>query len=321
MLKEYQSIYELMKLDKSEFIKMSDLSKNIIHTFEQIANNEEILTNFFNYVKQDNTSIQKANLKSNIVTRIKWLSKYYSIRSEHLKISKYQVKKIFKYTKNIVALIVARQSVDKGYTHKQDFAVQNGIRYAEQNNLVYDILRTTATGLTFASKLRSICENNTQIKHLFLESADRLSRNILDCALFLDYCSKNRISIYINGQLMNRGQNRLLLFTSIIFADKQLTDNQTTFNNISYNLVKFELGLLEHSCLNDEEKKLFDKMQNVTTRDFLIKTMQLSEKYVNNYESGEIKKNGTRKANNESHYNKAKEIIELVKNSDYYNYN
>ena len=318
MLELFSILLRLLTLQKLDFLRADELDKNIKNLIVDLVNDKIKMQEFYNFALLKNPTFQKANLKSNLKTRINWINKHTEFKTNILDKKAYQIKKVYQFSKNIVALVVARQSVDKGYSDKQDLAVSNGIRYAKQNNMKYEIFRTTHSGLTFASLIKEICRTNPNIHHIFLESADRLSRNMLDCALFLDYCAKNRISIYINGQVMNRGQNRMLLFTSIVFADKQLTDNQTLFNNVSYNLVKFELGLISYDCLNDKEIQLFDKMQNVTVRDFLIKTMNLSIKYIDNYENKTTKKNGVRFANNEDHYKKALEIVEMVKQSEYY---
>jgi hypothetical protein len=208
------------------------------------------------------------------------------------------------------ALAFMRESVDKGYKLKQKIAQVSNENLAKSFGFNPFSVKMTISG--YKSPLLAILENNEHIKAVFVESVDRLSRNLSLTLDLLDYCSLHKVEIYVGSSLMNRGVGRVTLLLLAVFAEFELTAKQTSYSLDLMNVIKFELDLIKFNELTDSEIKLFNNLQFVEKAQVFEKALNLSEKYINRYESRKTDKNGRLLANNTQLYENAQLIIKLL---------
>jgi hypothetical protein len=295
MLSRLNELSRYLNYSKLEFLS-SDFADNSqrLETLNLVLSDNNLLTDLYKIMLVDNPKVQKNNIKSKCKTFVKSLSDTQILEAQPLRdISK----------------------EDKGFTDKQDLAEKTQLEHAKRLNLTPYIYRVTQSGFDIALYCIQFLKDNKHVKFVLVESVDRLSRNVENLVLLLRllrYCMINQITILVNGQIANRGQNRLLTLMLGVFADYEITQKQTAFSHQSLNVVKFELGLKPFSDLSDKEITLLTKMQNVTQDDYLAKIFQKASKYIYNYEKEIVNDNGKRKANNVKLYNNALEVVNLI---------
>lgn len=180
------------------------------------------------------------------------------------------------------AVGMLRQSVDKGYELKQGLAGESIENTAER--MGYDCYMTPVLTVSgWFSPVLELLKNNTHIKAVFVESVDRLARNINLTVNLVDYCMKNKIKIYAGSQVMNRGISKVTLHVMAIFAEFELVAKQTQFSSKLPNVIKFELNMMDYDDLNDEEKKLANILQYVEQPEVFRKAIEVSHKYIERY--------------------------------------
>jgi hypothetical protein len=109
------------------------------------------------------------------------------------------------------------------------------LEHAKRLNLTPYIYRVTQSGFDIALYCIQFLKDNKHVKFVLVESVDRLSRNVENLVLLLRYCMINQITILVNGQIANRGQNRLLTLMLGVFADYEITQKQTAFSHYTIN--------------------------------------------------------------------------------------
>jgi len=311
MLSRLNELSRYLNYSKLEFLS-SDFADNSerLETLNLVLSDNNLLTDLYKIMLVDNPKVQKNNIKSKCKTFVKSLSDTQILEAQPLRDISKELNIIVNYEINAIAII--RQSVDKGFTDKQDLAEKMQLEHAKRLNLTPYIYRVTQSGFDIALYCIQFLKDNKHVKFVLVESVDRLSRNVENLVLLLRYCMINQITILVNGQIANRGQNRLLTLMLGVFADYEITQKQTAFSHQSLNVVKFELGLKPFSDLSDKEITLLTKMQNVTQDDYLAKIFQKASKYIYNYEKEIVNDNGKRKANNVKLYNNALEVVNLI---------
>jgi hypothetical protein len=308
-----EQLKETFRLSKSLFpakIKELDL---IVEYYEFLCNpiNAQVIRS---EVYENSMSI--TNVRSRIQTKKNLLVSFVSSDIAESIHSKYkaQITSKFLVPLGYDAIAFQRQSVNKGYTLKQGLATKSNMEMGK--NLQFNPFEISITISGYKSPLLAILEQNKHVKAVFVESVDRLARNLGLTIDLLDYCALHKISIYVGSNLMNRGIGRATLLLLAVFAEFELTSKQTSYSSDLLNVIKFEKGLIEFDALNDGEIKLFNNLQFVEQSSVFEKSAELSYKYIQNYENKTLTKNGKRKANNPLLYANAKEIMKIVANEE-----
>ena len=229
--------------------------------------------------------------------------------SEH-SIHKFDIESSVDISKEYNAIAFQRESVNKGYTLKQGLAQKSNENMAK--SLGYNPFSVKLTVSGYTSPLQAIIERNTQLEAIFVESVDRLSRNLSLTIDLLDYCSLHKIKIFVGSSLMNRGIGRVTLLLLAVFAEFELTAKQVTYSGSLLNVIKFELNQIEFIELSEKEKKLFYNLQFVEIDQVFEKALKLATKYTFEYENKVKNVRGKLKANNPELYSNAQQIIKLL---------
>ena len=299
---------DLIPLKKKSFLgAIIDKEQEILDLiFDQ---KDEIIKNV-KTLKGDNFHHSQLNNKLDNI--VKWICDKVDINSSHEK-----------YRQNIVsgltipvkynALAFMRESVDKGFQLKQSLASKSNEDLAKSLGFLPYSIKLTISG--YKSPLLAILEKNPQIKAVFVESVDRLSRNLALTIDLLDYCSINGIQIYVGSSVMNRGVGRATLLLLSVFAEFELTSKQTSYSKELLNVIKLELKIIKPVDMTDSELKLFNNLQFIEQESVFKKALALSSKYKYHYENETMIKTKLgfrRKANNIDLYNNSNEIIKLL---------
>jgi hypothetical protein len=287
----------------------------------------DLITEYYDYLSNPvnaqvirsevyNNSMSITNVRSRIQTKKNLLLAFLSTDLAESIHSKYKANIVSKFLIPLGynAIAFQRQSVDKGYTLKQGLAAKSNEEMGKTLGFIPFSISITISG--YKSPLLAILEQNTHVKAVFVESVDRLARNLGLTIDLLDYCALHKISIYVGSNLMNRGIGRATLLLLAVFAEFELTSKQTSYSSDLLNVIKFEKDLIDYSALSDSEIKLFNNLQFVEISSVYSKSAELAYKYINNYETEALTSNGKRKANNLELYSNAKEIMKIIANED-----
>jgi len=261
-------------------------------------------------------SMSITNVRSRITTKKNLLLAFLTTDITDSVHSKYkaQITSKFLVPLGYNAIAFQRQSVDKGYTLKQGLAAKSNLEMGKTLGFSPKEISITISG--YKSPLLAILEQNTHVKAVFVESVDRLARNLGLTIDLLDYCALHKISIYVGSNLMNRGIGRATLLLLAVFAEFELTSKQTSYSSDLLNVIKFEKDLIGFDALSDSEIKLFNNLQFVEISSVYSKSAELAHKYIQNYENETLTNNGRRKANNLELYSNAKEIMNIIATED-----
>ena len=308
-----EQLKQTFRLSKSLFAS-SIKELDIINEYYEFLCNPENAQIVRSEVYEYSMSI--TNVRSRIQTKKNLLLAFVSEDLAESIHSKYQMKIVSKYSIPLIynALAFQRQSVDKGYTLKQGLAAKSNMEMGK--TLGFHPFDVSITISGYKSPLLAILEQNTHIKAVFVESVDRLARNLGLTIDLLDYCALHKISIYVGSNLMNRGIGRATLLLLAVFAEFELTSKQTSYSADLLNVIKFEKDLIPFSALSDSEIKLFNNLQFVEVSSVYSKSAELAYKYIQNYENKTLTSNGRRKANNLELYSNAKSIMKIVADED-----
>lgn len=305
-------LIETFKLTKTKFkarVQELDLCKEYYIFLSEPQNSYLIKSIVYN----DTLSI--TNVNSRISARISNLSSVISteLKEATHKKHKAEIKNNTLIPLEFDALAFMRESVNKGFELKQNIAQQSNEHFASQLGYNPFSIKLTVSG--YKSPLLAILQKNEQIKAVFVESVDRLSRNLGLTIDLLDFCSLNKVKIYVGTSIMNRGVGRVTLLLLSCFAEFELTAKQTSYSNDLYNVARFELDLIAFDELSESEIKLFNNLQFVERDHVFEKMVALSVKYKNAYENKKTDKRGRRLANNVELYDQSLKIIHLLTNA------
>lgn len=300
-------IQSTFRMSKSTFITaIQGLKMQYYEYLMNTDNHQEVREMVYN----NDRSI--TNVKTSIRSKIKYIEN--TLTNEVIKAThkKYRANIISnkKIPKDKTALAFQRASVNKGFKLKQGLAAKSNEAMAIAQGYKPHSIKLVISG--YNSPLLAILQLNTHIKAVFVESVDRLSRNMALTIDLLDYCSLHDIQIYVGSSIMNRGIGRCTLLLLAVFAEFELTAKQTSFSEDLLNVIKFELKVIEFGTLSDSEKKLFNNLQFVEKSSVYEKAIALSEKYTFEYDHKVLNKAGKRKANNIKLYDNAKKILSLL---------
>lgn len=302
---------------------LKDTFRLTISKFKARIQEMELCNDYYTYLCDDQNeyNIQKivydsnisiTNVRSRIKARINALSSNISQELKKATHLKYKITIVNKTTipEEFNALAFMRESVNKGYDLKQKVAQHSNETFARLMGFNPYSIKLTVSG--YKSPLLAILQKNAQINAVFVESVDRLSRNLALTIDLLDYCSINKIKIYVGTSIMNRGVGRVTLLLLSCFAEFELTAKQTSYSNDLLNVAKFELDLIAFDQLSDSEIKLFNNLQFVERDHVFEKMVALSIKYVTDYDTKRTDRRDRRIANSEHLYNQAHEILHLL---------
>ena len=299
MLNQINEIIAHLKHSKTEFLT-SDFVRNIdnINYVSEVLQSSELLKSLYLEARKSIPKIQKNNMKLKLQNFINWTADNTILDNDITNID-YNLSGLNLVLDSCIdTLIIVRQSVNKGYTDKQDTAEHTNLKYAEERGFKPYVHRVTKSGFHIVKDTLQILTDNPNIKYIMAESIDRLARNSYDLHQLLDFAMKNRIEIYNNNQLANRGSSLLLTQVLGVFAEFELKSKITSFSKDVLNVVKFELGHLQYNDLTASEQTFLKKMQHVDKDFFLTKAYLNAKKYNKNYITEALSEDNKRLANN-----------------------
>ena len=314
----YEQYFEFQGLGAIKFASTvlelpntEEIYETFYRVLHQLNNNNYKTTVLVEY-KNRGITFKKSNVLSTLSSKIRNLEKELRKEIKDSIHSKYRANITSKITidEEFNALAFMRESVNKGFQLKQSLAQSSNESMAIALGYNPSSIKLTVSG--YKSPLLAILEKNKHIKAVFVESVDRLSRNLSLTIDLLDYCSINKVKIYVGSNIMNRGVGRATLLLLSVFAEYELTAKQTSYSNDLLNVIKLELDLIEPSDMSDSELKLFNNLQFVERDSVFSKAGALAYKYKEMYENKTLNSAGKRRANNEDLYNNANEILKLL---------